>query len=76
MSWSVSANGADAEATIKDLVSKLEEPLFCQGDVATAIEHAVTALAGSLLQPVTSAITAGKIGEDGKGSITVTITAG
>lgn len=76
MSWTVSANGNDAESTVKDLAAKLEEPLFCQGDVATAIEQAVTTLAASLLQPVTAATTSGKIGEDGKGSITVTITAG
>lgn len=76
MSWTVSANGNDAEQTIKDLVSKLEEPLFCQGDVATAIEQAVTLLANAMLTPVTAANTSGKIGEDGKGTITVTITAG
>jgi hypothetical protein len=76
MTWSVSANGQDAEKTIKDLEQKLEEPLFVQGDVADAIVKAVTDLAASLLLPITSASTSGKIGEDGKGSITVTVTAG
>jgi hypothetical protein len=47
-----------------------------QGDVADAIVKAVTDLAASLLLPITSASTSGKIGEDGKGSITVTVTAG
>lgn len=76
MSWTVSANGKDAESTIQDLEAKLEEPLFVQGDVANAIVLAVTGLAASLLLPITSAATSGKIGEDGKGTITVTITAG
>lgn len=76
MTWSVSANGKDAETTIQDLEAKLEEPLFVQGDVATAIVQAVAGLAAALLTPITSAQTSGKVTEDGKGSITVTITAG